>query len=792
MVTMAAAVPQARYINRPEYGAGTGAVNVAAASGEIIPAQQLMQAANIISPVAQATAAHVTRTTHAASYPVYQSSGQQTMAYIPGAIQGQTMSGQAETQTAAVPYQQTQTTEQYPTSSYSTSGATAVPVTGQWTASQQDTTVAIGSMAYQTPPQEQAQAQATCFVWPMPGSGQVAQTFTRTDVHPLHHHHHHHQHQQHQQSSQQQPEHQQPQQQQQQPQQPHQQQLMSQQQQQQQQHADVSASSVVTGGGLGTAESVGQLAQSTIASPLVAPLVNSPEQQHSPAGEKLFEESLVKRRHLAQPSESDRSQKLSDASEVMSPQRYSLAHVSAIYHQHHQQQPAQHTSTTQPSPMRTYFQGYTPTPVYGSSTPVVPVANPAQQHQVSVYPLASQQTAGAVQTLHAVPTAPGYRHATTASGAMQQATGLNPVTTTTCYHPAPYLITPNTPPYQVRDVRVSPTSPLVQSDTYAATGTMPLQHQHAHHHQLHQHQPHQHPHAQGMRMHTLDSGRPRRRKSQPVDDGDPGRKIFIWDLDETLLLYSSLLDGSFAKTMDLDCHRMDHLGRTLEKLIFALSDSSFFLKDLEKSDQCHIEDVVQDGTVVDLRDYDFANDGFTPTSPEASGEMEAAVQQQWYRQLANRYLQIQNTWSRARTTALTDLLPMDQVKENEQLQQELDQNAESWHRTVLRCLALISSRSNCSNVVVSSCHFVPTLSKLLLYGMAPHFPLSGVYGSASCGKEACIERIKARFGGKCTYLVIGNGGEEEAASRKLDLIFWPIRKVSDHQALLQALSLEHM
>ena len=42
------------------------------------------------------------------------------------------------------------------------------------------------------------------------------------------------------------------------------------------------------------------------------------------------------------------------------------------------------------------------------------------------------------------------------------------------------------------------------------------------------------------------------------------------------------------------------------------------------------------------------------------------------------------------------------------------------------------------------------------------------------GKESCFERISNRFGKKCTYIVVGDGRDEEAASkqvRKLQLIY---------------------
>ena len=35
------------------------------------------------------------------------------------------------------------------------------------------------------------------------------------------------------------------------------------------------------------------------------------------------------------------------------------------------------------------------------------------------------------------------------------------------------------------------------------------------------------------------------------------------------------------------------------------------------------------------------------------------------------------------------------------------------------------------------------------------------------GKETCFERISNRFGKKCTYVVVGDGRDEEMASKQV-------------------------
>ena len=62
---------------------------------------------------------------------------------------------------------------------------------------------------------------------------------------------------------------------------------------------------------------------------------------------------------------------------------------------------------------------------------------------------------------------------------------------------------------------------------------------------------------------------------------------------------------------------------------------------------------------------------------------------------------------------------------------------------------------------------VPALAKVLLYGLGANFNIENVYSATKIGKESCFERILSRFGRKCTYVVVGDGRDEEAASKQV-------------------------
>ena len=50
---------------------------------------------------------------------------------------------------------------------------------------------------------------------------------------------------------------------------------------------------------------------------------------------------------------------------------------------------------------------------------------------------------------------------------------------------------------------------------------------------------------------------------------------------------------------------------------------------------------------------------------------------------------------------------------------------------------------------------VAALTKMLLFGLGPLFPVENVYSATKIGKDACFERIMQKFGRKSTYVVVG-------------------------------------
>uniref|UniRef100_A0A182P6G0 Eyes absent homolog n=1 Tax=Anopheles epiroticus TaxID=199890 RepID=A0A182P6G0_9DIPT len=127
-------------------------------------------------------------------------------------------------------------------------------------------------------------------------------------------------------------------------------------------------------------------------------------------------------------------------------------------------------------------------------------------------------------------------------------------------------------------------------------------------------------------------------------------RIFVWDLDETIIIFHSLLTGSYAGRYNKNRDHQVQLGYRMEELIFNMADAFFFFNDLEECDQIHIDDVASDDNGQDLNNYNFAADGFHTATPQGAppnvclpNGVRGGVD--WMRKLAFRYRKIKDTYN---------------------------------------------------------------------------------------------------------------------------------------------------
>ncbi|XP_077208290.1 protein phosphatase EYA1 isoform X10 [Paroedura picta] len=258
-------------------------------------------------------------------------------------------------------------------------------------------------------------------------------------------------------------------------------------------------------------------------------------------------------------------------------------------------------------------------------------------------------------------------------------------------------------------------------------------------------------------------GRGRRNNNpSPPPDSDLER-VFIWDLDETIIVFHSLLTGSYANRYGREC------------------------------DQVHIDDVSSDDNGQDLSTYNFGTDGFPAAATSANLCLATGVRGgvDWMRKLAFRYRRVKEIYNTYKNN-VGGLLGPTKREAWLQLRAEIEALTDSWLTLALKALTLIHSRTNCVNILVTTTQLIPALAKVLLYGLGVVFPIENIYSATKIGKESCFERIIQRFGRKVVYVVIGDGVEEEQGAKKHAMPFWRITSHSDLMALHHALELEYL
>ncbi|XP_014871446.1 protein phosphatase EYA3 isoform X1 [Poecilia latipinna] len=287
-------------------------------------------------------------------------------------------------------------------------------------------------------------------------------------------------------------------------------------------------------------------------------------------------------------------------------------------------------------------------------------------------------------------------------------------------------------------------------------------------------------------------------KAKKSDGSPPAssdlERVFLWDLDETIIIFHSLLTGTYAQKFGKDPATMLNLGLQMEELIFELADTHLFFNDLEECDQVHIEDVASDDNGQDLSNYNFMADGFNGSGGAGGAAGAAAGVQggvEWMRKLAFRYRRLKEIYSSYKGNVGGLLNPIKRELLL-RLQSEIENVTDSWLTTALKSLLLIQSRGKCMNVLVTTTQLVPALAKVLLYGLGDVFPIENIYSATKIGKESCFERIISRFGKKVTYVVIGDGRDEEFAAKQHNMPFWRISTHGDLVSLHQALELDFL
>ncbi|CAJ0578242.1 unnamed protein product, partial [Mesorhabditis spiculigera] len=272
-----------------------------------------------------------------------------------------------------------------------------------------------------------------------------------------------------------------------------------------------------------------------------------------------------------------------------------------------------------------------------------------------------------------------------------------------------------------------------------------------------------------------------KKKKGGCGSGSEGQfaRVFIWDLsDISVYTGKALADvghkvgfgftASFSK---------------LKLLVQQISLLSFPPDQNEDNELCNIEDAAID------EQEPPASEGCLPEGRSGADAM---------RRLAHRYIALKQTYTQHADNpevlydSLGSALKKEEVAE---CARQMDSVMDGRHTAAARCINLVAQRSAASpstekygNVFLCSEGLVNGVVQSLLSGFAPSVPIENIYSALKTGKESVLERISARYGKKCSFVVVTANRETTQLARKENMAVWPISACGDLDKLYTAQS----
>ncbi|KAF1328280.1 hypothetical protein FI667_g7026, partial [Globisporangium splendens] len=286
------------------------------------------------------------------------------------------------------------------------------------------------------------------------------------------------------------------------------------------------------------------------------------------------------------------------------------------------------------------------------------------------------------------------------------------------------------------------------------------------------------------------------------------RRVLIWDLDETLVLFASLYTGAFAQQHGKEIALGVKLGEQMMTFLLAMLERHFFFNDLHNADIDHIH------CLQDRARY----------HPETSRNAEAnsgngGVDAPSHSGLSERYERIREIYEREGAVDFLSDERSEWFAIREALVASIDTFSTGWLREARQVLELLTAKKTASssretdgdegaveyeniNLLVTNTQLAPALCKCLIYQLDAFFPIECVYSSSKLHKQHCFEQILQQYGGvtgvddkedassRVEFTAIGDGAEEEHVSRALGIPFHKIRSLADLKRLRYDLQLD--
>jgi eyes absent family protein 2 len=245
--------------------------------------------------------------------------------------------------------------------------------------------------------------------------------------------------------------------------------------------------------------------------------------------------------------------------------------------------------------------------------------------------------------------------------------------------------------------------------------------------------------------------------------------VYIWDMDETLILLKSLITGTYAEPFNgiKDIQKGIQIGKTWENHILQVCDDYFFYEQIENCNKPFLDAMTQYDDGQDLSNYNFSEDGFGPLDDDVNKK-----------KLAYRHRAIAAKYKKG----LFSVFNEDMMKFWNDLYDATDKYTDRWLSSARACLEEISRGDKVQNVniLVTSGSLIPSLVKGLLFRLDDFIPVENVYSSWEVGKPQCFSYIKERFTDpNVRFCVIGDGWEECEAAQ---IMKWPFVQIDPKPA----------
>ncbi|KAH9191195.1 hypothetical protein AeNC1_006830 [Aphanomyces euteiches] len=249
----------------------------------------------------------------------------------------------------------------------------------------------------------------------------------------------------------------------------------------------------------------------------------------------------------------------------------------------------------------------------------------------------------------------------------------------------------------------------------------------------------------------------------------PTKKVvLIWDLDETLLLFSSLCTGQFARTVGKNTAASVALGESMMGFVFTILEKYLFFDDVDKDIVGHVSHMARYDDGRSLQGYDFASDSLALDPVGSPSRL---------RKLAYRYRRIRQIYEREERVAFLTQGTKEATFCGD-LRESIDAFADGWGRAAQRALQA-SASAGYINLLVTNSQLVPALCKCLIYSLDPWFTPDAIYSSSHIRKKECFDTIRSTYGYDHTYIGVGDGPEEERASADCGMPFVQIKRIDD-------------